>query len=170
MFYLILISVLWWTPPTNVSAVPGAKVESDSLRIRVLNYDALKPLLHQENDTTYVVNFWATWCAPCVKELPYFISLDSMYADQPLKLILVSLDFKKDYIRKLQPFADQHRITDRVVVLEDNRQDYWIGDIAETWSGGLPATLIYRGEKRAFFERTFHSPDELHEIVKPFIN
>lgn len=144
--------------------------EPDTLSVQVVNYDELKPLLHSKSDTTYVVNFWATWCAPCVQELPFFFELDSIYHDQPFKLILVSLDFKKDYIRKLEPFVRERKMEEHVVVLEDNRANFWIGDINTEWSGAIPATMVYRGEQRVFFERTFHHADELNDIVKPFLN
>jgi thiol-disulfide isomerase/thioredoxin len=142
----------------------------DSLSVEIMNYDQLKPLLHQNNDTTYLVNFWATWCAPCLQELPYFLELDSIYQDQPFKLVLVSLDFKKDYLRKLEPFVKERKLEKHVVVLEDNRSNYWIDDIDKSWSGAIPATLVYRGEKRSFYEKTFHHTDELKDIIKPFLN
>lgn len=143
---------------------------ADSLTIQIIKYDQLKPLLHNDNDTTYVVNFWATWCAPCVKELPYFVSLDSIYGKGPFKLLLVSLDFKKDYLRKLQPFVTERDLEAYVVVLEDSRSNFWIDDIDPSWSGAIPATLVYRGQQRTFFERTFHDVNELNDIVKPFLN
>ena len=143
---------------------------TDSLTIQIVNYDQLKPLLHNDNDTTYVVNFWATWCAPCVKELPYFVALDSIYGKGPFKLILVSLDFKKDYISKLQPFVAKRELEPFVLVLEDSRADFWIDDIDPSWSGAIPATMVYRGTKRTFYERTFNHVDELKDIVKPFLN
>ena len=124
---------------------------SDTLMVQVINYDQLKPLLHSKSDTTYVVNFWATWCAPCVQELPFFLEMDSVYRNQPFKLLLVSLDFKKDYIRKLEPFVRERKIEDHVVVLEDNRANFWIADIDPEWSGAIPATLVYRGEKTGLF-------------------
>ena len=143
---------------------------SDSLMVRVLNYDQLKPLLHADNDTTYVVNFWATWCSPCVQELPYFVALDSMYGKEAFKLILVSLDFKKDYLSKLQPFVVKRNLEPFVLALNDNRANYWIDDIDPSWSGAIPATLVFHGKQRTFYERTFHSRDELSDIVKPFLN
>ena len=61
--------------------------------IRVLDYRQLKPYLEKKNDTTYVVNFWATWCLPCVKEMPYFQKIHDQYAGSGVKVLLVSLDF-----------------------------------------------------------------------------
>jgi thiol-disulfide isomerase/thioredoxin len=170
MMYLIYSLLLSAFSPIVQDRSVRPEVAGDSLSVQVLNYDQLKPLLHNGSDTTYVVNFWATWCAPCVQELPFFLELDSMYRDQPFKLILVSLDFKKDYLRKLEPFVREKKIAQYVVVLEDNRANYWIDDIDPSWSGAIPATLVYRADRRAFFERTFHHVNELSTIVKPFLN
>ena len=165
-----LVLSLFVFPAREITQHRPSEGVSDSLSIPVLDYNQLKPLLHLDNDTTYVINFWATWCVPCVKELPYFIQLDSMHKTGAFKLVLVSLDFKKDYLRKLQPFVLQRGLEKNVLVLEDNDSNYWIDDIDKTWSGSIPATLVYRGKKRAFYERTFQHLDELSGIVKPFLN
>lgn len=168
---MLLFLASWWlsfSAPVTGGDTPA--VSGDSMTIPVLTYAQLKPLLHQENDTTYVVNFWATWCVPCVQELPHFMSLDSMYQGEPFKLVMVSMDFKKDYLRKLQPFVTARSLDDNVVVLEDNDANFWIGDIEPTWGGSIPATLVYKGKERLFLERTFHNLDELTQIVKPFLN
>ncbi|MGB4849108.1 MAG: TlpA disulfide reductase family protein [Saprospiraceae bacterium] len=171
MFYTVLLILSFFNfPSAGGVLISPSLVEKDSLFIPIYNYDELKPLLSKENDTTYVVNFWATWCTPCVQELPYFVELNKTYKNQAFRLILVSLDFKKDYIRKLQPFVVERALEPHVVVLEDNDSNYWIDDIDKTWSGSIPATLVYKGKQRVFYERTFHSPDELKEIVKPYLN
>ena len=157
--------------PVRESAFEFAdSVSGDTLSIPVLNYDELKPLLSKENDTTYVFNFWATWCLPCVKELPYFIQLDSLYGNEAFKLVLVSLDFKKDYLRKLQPFVKENNLQEHVLILEDNRSNYWIDDIDSSWGGSIPATLVVKGKQRTFYERTFRDVKELSDIVKPLLN
>lgn len=119
------------------------------------NYKELKPLLHEKNDKTYVVNFWATWCAPCVKELPYFEKLKREYADKNVEVLLVSLDFPKKVETKLIPFINKKDIQSRVVLLDDTNEQFWISDISEKWSGALPATLIYNKGKREFYEQSF---------------
>lgn len=169
MLYWALIIFRLGFPNVEISS-PVQELERDSLRVNVMNYDQLRPWLHLNNDTTYVVNFWATWCGPCVKELPYFVALDSLHQNSPFKLVLVSLDFKKDYVRKLQPFVDERKLDKYVVVLEDNRSNFWIDDIDPSWSGAIPATLVYRGKQRMFYEQTFDDLKELNEIVKPFLN
>jgi len=171
MIYALILSLLWNSPDMagQPDVAPKAMAE-DTLFIRVLSYEQLKPMLHQDNDTTYVVNFWATWCVPCMEELPYLLELDSVYRNHPMKLLLVSLDFKKDYIRKLQPLVRKKKLEDNVVVLEDNDANFWINDIDPTWGGAIPATLVYKGKERTFHERTFHELEELKTIVKPYLN
>ena len=171
MIYALILSFLWNGMSIAAPAVDTTtSMNEDSLFIKVLNYEQLKPLLHQDNDTTYVVNFWATWCGPCMEELPYFLALDSVYRNYPMKLVLVSLDFKKDYIRKLQPLVRSKKLEDNVVVLEDNNANFWINDIDPTWGGAIPATMVYKGNQRNFYEKSFHQLDELKAIVKPYLN
>jgi thiol-disulfide isomerase/thioredoxin len=150
------------------SAIDQCLIDTDS--VPVVDYQKLKPLLHQTNDTTYVVNFWATWCAPCVKELPYFEALRDKYKDDKVKVILVSLDFKKQLETKLYPFLKKKQLKSDVVVLYDSDSNFWINDISESWSGAIPATLVYKNESRSFYEKSFHSQEELSDIIKPYLN
>ena len=143
---------------------------ADSLSVPVLDYTRLKPYLTKQNDTTYVVNFWATWCAPCVKELPYFEDLNRDMKNEKVKVILVSLDFKKQIESKLIPFIRDHDLKSEVIVLYDNDSNFWINDISSEWSGAIPATLVYRNKERTFYERVFHTREELNEIIQPYLN
>ena len=65
----------------------------DDIELEILDYDRLEPYLINNDDKTYVVNFWATWCAPCIKELPHFEMLNANYKSKNVEVLLVSLDF-----------------------------------------------------------------------------
>ena len=136
----------------------------------VESFDDFAPLLKQtQTDTTYVINFWATWCPPCVKELPYFEQLQKSTAQQKIKIILVSLDFRKDLETKLKPFLKQRQFSALVVALLDSKQQQWIEKVDSTWSGALPATLVYRGALRKFKEGECENFDELRDFVQEFL-
>ena len=135
-------------------------------KVETLNYDQLKPLLYQGGDQVYVVNFWATWCAPCIKELPYFEQLNSR---PDVEVLLVSLDFPKHKESRLLPFLKKHQLQSQVVHLDDTRENYWINAISKDWSGALPATIIYTQERREFYEGEF-SEVELIKTVESFLN
>lgn len=120
-------------------------------------------------DTTYVVNYWATWCGPCVKELPYFEELHKKYNGQAFKQILVSLDSPKKVESKVVPFMNKNKIESEVVLLADGKYNNWIDLVDPSWSGAIPITLIIKGDQKLFYEQEFHSMKELEiELLKLF--
>ena len=137
--------------------------------VKTYNYEQLKPLLEKKDDKIYVVNFWATWCAPCVKELPYFEKINTDYADKNVEVILVSLDFPKQVEKKLIPFINKRKLKSKVVYLNDTNEDVWIKAIDESWSGAIPATIIYNKENRKFYEQSFDYIT-LENELKTFLN
>jgi thiol-disulfide isomerase/thioredoxin len=105
--------------------------------------DDINARMKNGGDTIYVVNYWATWCAPCVKELPEFEKLDSVYKNQKVKVILVSTDFRKDIETKLKPFIEKKQLHSEVNFLDEIYDNEWIPKVDSTWQGALPATKIY---------------------------
>ena len=112
--------------------------------------------IKNNSDTTYILNFWATWCAPCVKELPYFDSINTVYKNRNVKVILISMDFKEDLNSKLLPFISKKNIKSEVCLLDEMNGNYFIPKVAEQWSGAIPATLIVNNKYgvRHFFEKS----------------
>lgn len=138
--------------------------------VSVYNYADLEPLLNpaSNNDTLYIFNFWATYCAPCIKELPMFEDIKAEYASSKVKVVLISLDFKKQLDSRVIPFLVKHHIQSEVILLSDPDTNTWIDKIEPTWSGAIPATLFVRGKQRAFYEKEFKE-DELRDVVKQFL-
>ena len=134
------------------------------------SFDDFEHHLSTNNDTTYVINFWATWCGPCVKELPYFEALHDEYKDEKFKLVLVSLDFEKDIDRRFLPFLNKRAIKSEVVLLLDPNESKWIDRVDESWSGAIPITVVYNKDQSKFYEKNFHSIDELKDIIDPLMN
>lgn len=153
---------------SSILRVPDETMEEDGLKVGLHTYDRFKSYLEAENDTTYVVNFWATWCKPCVEELPYFEALYEKYKDKKVRLILVSLDFEDKIKSKLIPFIIQNKLKGEVIVLRQKGMNNWIDKIDPSWSGALPATIIYKKDKRAFFEQSFEYK-ELEEKLQEFL-
>ena len=141
----------------------------NSLELKVYDFDGLEKFLHQEDDKVYVVNFWATWCAPCVKELPYFEKLQGEYKSQNIEVLLISLDFPNQYNTKLKPFIQENKLQSQVVALNDVDMNTWLPKVDENWSGAIPATIIYTKDKRQFYEQSF-TYESLENEVKQFIN
>lgn len=129
-----------------------------------INGDALEDLTRKLNDTTYVVNFWATWCSPCVREIGFFEELHRQYASLNVKVFLVNLDFPNQVDRRVRPFLKEEEITADVLLMTDMDYNAWIDRVDPEWSGAIPATLIYNGERRVFLEKEL-TRDELFNYV-----
>jgi thiol-disulfide isomerase/thioredoxin len=118
-----------------------------------------------------VINFWATWCGPCVKELPYFDRLQREFADRPLSVLLVSLDFARNLEKKVVPFVKERQLKAKVLFLHQPRGHKWMEKISENWSGAIPATYIVKNnrEVEGFYEKSFKDYQSLINVVKPHL-
>lgn len=133
----------------------------------VYKIDDLLKRIHNNSDTTYVVNFWATWCKPCVAELPEFEKLHQEYKNSKIKVILVSMDFKEELDQKLKDFLNKNKYTCEVVLLDEVNGNDFINKISEKWSGAIPATLITRNNK---LRTEFHEGKMNFEMLTKIIH
>ena len=131
-------------------------------------YEDFEKYLEENKSQPLVVNFWATWCAPCVKELPFFEQLHK--ENKAVKVITVSLDFEKDFETKLKTFLKKKKYTFITTYLAAKDYNNWISKVDEDWSGSIPATLIIYKNKRVFVERDFSNFEELNNHVNKSIN
>jgi thiol-disulfide isomerase/thioredoxin len=118
-------------------------------------------------DTTFILNFWATWCAPCVKEMPYFEALNKAVEGKPMKVIFISLDFKKDYQTRLPAFIEKRGIQSEVLFLDERDANTWVPLFSETWSGVIPATYVVCRDKQVQdFRASAFEEGELEQWLK----
>lgn len=145
-----------------------AEIKSAEGGIPVYDFAGFEPLINKEDDKTYVINFWATWCKPCVKELPAFEAINQEYADKGVEVILVSLDFSEKLESQVVPFVEKHGLKSDIVLLDDVDSNSWIPKVSEDWSGAIPATLIYNKTARKFYEGSF-TYEKLETELKTFL-
>ncbi len=146
--------------------VENMKFSEDSVQLDIYDFNGFKKFLTKKDDKIYVINFWATWCAPCVKELPYFEKLNTQFADKNVEVILVSLDFPHLYESKLKPFIVENHLKSKVIALDDVDMNAWIPQVNKDWSGSIPATIIYKNDDSKFFEQSFTYESLENEILK----
>lgn len=126
------------------------------------SFDSIAPLFAHNDGQTYVINFWATWCQPCVEELPYF---ERLAEETDVRVIMVSLDFKRDVRTKLKAFVEDRPLKLPVVALTDAKYDGWIDRVDPTWEGAIPVTIVRKDSERAFHNGKFASYEELLEAA-----
>lgn len=124
-------------------------------QVKLLKLDDLDKRIAQGKDTTYVINFWATWCSPCVAELPNFEKLRLANLKKPVKVLLVSLDFKSKLQKEVIPFVKKNNLKAEVFLLNEPDQQQYIERIDKKWSGAIPATLFVNKKFKRFYEKEF---------------
>jgi thiol-disulfide isomerase/thioredoxin len=122
----------------------------------------------QDEETFYFVNFWATWCKPCVEEFPYIEALHEKLDGQKMEIILVSIDFPNDLKDRLIPFVKDQKLKSKVVLLADDDMDTWIREVNDSWDGAIPATIMsYKGTSK--FHTGKFSEEGLDEAVNSLL-
>jgi thiol-disulfide isomerase/thioredoxin len=109
----------------------------------------------KNSDHPMVVNCWATWCAPCIEEIPYFIETVKKYSDQKVELLLLSLDFPTSYPNKIQELIKKKKFEATFFWLNETNADYFCPKVDPKWDGTLPSTLLVNNKTgyRQFFGR-----------------
>jgi thiol-disulfide isomerase/thioredoxin len=122
----------------------------------------------EQSDHPLIVNFWATFCVPCVKEIPYFQSTAAQYKEERVELILVSLDLPDYYPARIASFAQGRGLTARIVWLDETDADYFCPKVDPRWTGGIPSSLFINNKTRyrRFFDRQLTEPQVGLEIKK----
>lgn len=131
----------------------------------VVKFGRLEKLITSKSDKIQVINFWATWCAPCVKELPYFENLEQKN-DPSVKVTLINLDYA-DKVGKVNAFISKKKITSDVLLLDEIDYNSWIDKVDPSWNGAIPATLVINTStgERKFMEGELTEP-ELDAFIK----
>lgn len=138
--------------------------------VQVVNLEQIQDMYIKDNDTTYILNFWATWCVPCVEELPYIEKITEDYKDKKVKVILASMDGGNHLEDRLMPFLQKEQLKSKVVLFSEPKPNNWIPIFNPGWTGAIPATIIRNGKlgKEEFYEKKFHE-GELEEALEGFL-
>jgi thiol-disulfide isomerase/thioredoxin len=121
--------------------------------IEIIKFQELEKLM-QKNDRIYVFNFWASWCKPCVTEMPAFETLANNFHLNKVSVIFISLDFKRD-LKIVEKFVTDHQIKSKIYLIDEPDYNSWIDKVSSQWSGAIPATLISNGIRHEFYEQSF---------------
>lgn len=120
-----------------------------------------------ESKTPLIINFWATWCIPCLEEIPYFMKEVKKHVKDSLTLLLVSLDMDEAYPAQIKKTIAKRKITVPVQWLDETNADYFCPKIDPKWSGAIPATLFVNNQTgyRKFFEEKLSEEKLKQEIM-----
>jgi len=163
-YSFFLLAFLFFIFANNIQSQNNIKVE-------VIQVEDLENILALEDDTVRIVNFWATWCGPCVKEMPDFEEFRVDYSNKKVKLIFISLDWLEHLDGKVIPFLEKKNIGGKVMLLDDVNYDAWLPKVDKRWGGSIPATLVYGGGKNGehYFHEGMMKYKDLEKVVEKYL-
>lgn len=133
---------------SSQTAGDSARAETQAVAsIKEVTPQAFSESLKLSNDTLYVTNFFATWCGPCVREMPHFQDKIKELEGKKVKFTFVSLDEKSDWNTKVPEFGDKYQILDKIVLLDGQAlgEDFFKSNF-ESWEGAsIPFTQFRQG-------------------------
>ena len=166
--YLVLLSI--YLSGFQVSAKSSLNAEDSIPDAPLIHRAQLDSLLSLNDDTTRIINFWATWCRPCVAELPTFFEMENTIKNQSVKFIYVSLDFKRELTGALRKFIQTRHLHNTILLLDEPDYNAWIDKVHPSWSGALPATVFMRNsEKQYRFAEKDFTFAELDSVIKTLL-
>lgn len=139
--------------------------------VTLIDENQLIELTQKEDDSLYIINFWATWCAPCVRELPYFNAAHKKYtnSDDKVSMKLISMDFDTQLEERVIPFFERKNFMDYAMdkyLITSMDYDNWMSKIDKDWSGSIPATLFYNKTKNIHhFHEGDYNQEELYTMI-----
>ena len=139
---------------------------TDGQQIQKIKIKALNDLI-TTSDSVLIINFWATFCKPCVEEIPDLIKFTKKYKKQKVSLYLVSLDLEDYYPEKIKKFVTKKKYAAKIAWLDESNADYFCPLIDATWSGAIPATLFVNNKTgyKKFYENKL-TPVEIEVAIK----
>lgn len=156
-----------------VSCDSNKQSNTDSLKVKgkiqdisiVTTFDQLNQFYNLNSDTTYIINFWATWCKPCVAELPYFNKTAKDFEGKKIKFVFVSLDFINTIEKNVKPFLAKNPLNGKVIILGDQDVNTWGSEIDNKWDGAIPVTMLLNKNKKASRLGSFQNENDLKRFI-----
>jgi thiol-disulfide isomerase/thioredoxin len=132
--FFLFLSIVSLSLPVQGQSIPSWKITNLQTYI-------------DNSDSVLVINFWATFCKPCIRELPYIQSISEKLKDKKVGILLVSLDLSEAYPGTIDSFVKANNYSAPVVWLNETNADYFCPIVDQAWSGAIPATLFINRQK-----------------------
>lgn len=163
-------NVAMHTPAQDTATLPEPEPTPTALaEIQELPPQKISELINTKNDTLYITNFFATWCGPCVREMPLFAKKMESLKGSQVKFTFVSLDAREDWDSQVKPFAEKMGINGNVILLDGEKlpEDFFEKNFSG-WDGtAIPFTHFRKGNETKEFLGGI-SEGELNTFIQSF--
>jgi peroxiredoxin len=131
-----------------------AKWDAEPVALNTIDLEAVKKLVANDDEAKKLrlVNIWATWCGPCVIELPELVEMNRMYRKRPFEMITISMDEPEKKDRALEKLKELKVATTNYLVTGD--RDKFMEALDAKWEGPLPHTMLIAPGGKVIYRHT----------------
>jgi thiol-disulfide isomerase/thioredoxin len=152
----------------TIEIKPKFTIERQGTAIKVIEFGELEKLLGSQSPRTRVFHFWASWCAPCLQELPQWNSIIPQYTNKEMEWYFVDISIEEDLQTKTMDFLLLQPNLRPVLHLNPDNPNEWVPKVHPDWQGTIPMTLIVKGEQKILIEKKM-SVEELQQQLGNFL-
>lgn len=142
MKLIIYLTIVFIFVGCGEKQTPQTTISSAAPEIEIVNLEVVQKLISDRNGKPLFINFWATWCAPCVEEFPDIVELSEKKGEQ-IDFVAISLDSESDLDKKVKQFVKKNNVNFKVLLLKESDVYPLLDWINDEWRGAIPATFIY---------------------------
>ena len=141
------------------------KWDQEPVELTRIDIEQLKAIAANDTDKLRVVNVWATWCAPCIEELPEFVTINRMYRNRKFEMVTICTNELRDQ-DAAHRLLTRTNVSCRNVLFNSGNRDELLETLDPEWEGGLPFTVVIApGGKIVYRKQGQIDPEELKQEI-----
>ena len=158
-----------WADKKADAAKSLARWDAEPVSLEPIGEDAVAKLARNDTKQLLLVNLWASWCGPCVSELPELVTMNRMYRKRPFKLVTISLDTPDKQEQALGVLKENH-VAVTNYILNTTDRDRFAEALDKQWPGPLPYTLLIEPGGKVIYRKVgAFDPLELKRAIVGYI-
>jgi len=158
-----------WADKRPDAAASLAKWDAEPVTLEPIGLDAVAELRKNDTKDLILVNLWATWCAPCLDELPEFVILNRMYRKRPFRMVTISLDEPSKGDDVLETLRE-NKVASANYILNTDDRDAFAAALDQEWPGPVPYTLLIAPGGKVIYRKVGEiEPLELRRAIVNYL-
>lgn len=140
--------------------------KKEALPVTKSDFEKIEKLANLSSDTVYVTNYWATWCPPCVQEIPDFVELQQEYKNKTVKFTFVSVDDANNLESEVIPFVKKNKMENVYMMPAQELKKF--NSFNPELTQAIPVTIIQKGKNKEGFLGS-HSKEFLTKKIEEYL-